>query len=157
VITADFETWTPPAEPFDLVVIATAFHWLDERTRLERCARVLRPGGVLAVIETHHIGGGTTEFFAEVQTSCYERFDPTVEPGLIMPAAADIPGGLRYEWEQTYSTAAYLDLLRTYSSTLDLDPADAAALLDCIGSTIDRNYGGHITKRYLTRLLLSRP
>lgn len=37
---------------FDLVVSATAFHWVDPVTGLVRAARLLRPGGWLALLST---------------------------------------------------------------------------------------------------------
>lgn len=67
VIHSAFEAWPLPPEPFDLVVSATAFHWLDRTIRVPRCAAALRPGGLLAVIDTHHIAGGTARFFRESQ------------------------------------------------------------------------------------------
>jgi len=54
VLTGDFETWEADRE-FDAVTAFTAYHWLDAETRFERSARVLRPGGALAVVETRHV------------------------------------------------------------------------------------------------------
>lgn len=80
VVTADFETWPLPEEPFDVVVSATAFHWLDPAVRMVKAADALRPGGALAVVATQHVAGGSEEFFVEVQ-DCYERFDPATPGG----------------------------------------------------------------------------
>ena len=156
IVHADFETWPLPPEPFDLMIAATAMHWLDPGVVSAKAAAALRPGGRLATIETHHIEGGTSPYFVDAQ-DCYLRFDPATTEFLRLPTAADIPGdgaAGRYEWEQAYTTGEYLDLLRTYSSTLGLTPDDAGGLLTCIGSLIDGRYGGRITKRYLTQLLL---
>lgn len=169
VHTAEFERWPLPADPFDVVFCATAFHWLDPAVRMVKSADALRPGGILATVATHHVAGGSSAFFVEVQ-NCYERFDPDTPPGLRPSAAADIatdpidavasdrfaaPTFHRYEWEQAYSTATYLDLLMTYSGMRAL-PVDArTGLLTCIGSLIDRR-GGRIIKRYLTELRLAR-
>jgi SAM-dependent methyltransferase len=167
VITAAFEDWPLPAEPFDLVLAATAFHWIDPAVRVVKAADALRPGGWLATITTHHIAGGDASFFAQAQT-CYERWDPETPPGgVALQPAADIPQASdeldrsrrfgparfrRYEWELDYTTAAYLDLLRTYSGHRDLDPRARSGLLGCIADLIDSRYGGQITKRYLTEL-----
>ncbi|MDI6106014.1 class I SAM-dependent methyltransferase [Actinoplanes sp. NEAU-A12] len=128
---APFENWTPPATPFDLVVSATAFHWIDPDIRVHKAADVLRPDGTLALIHNEHVAGGTEQFFIDAQT-CYERFDPKTPPGWRQEPAADIPndssdidGSQRfgpaqfchYEWEQSYTTRSYLDLLMTYSPT----------------------------------------
>jgi SAM-dependent methyltransferase len=164
VVVADFDTWELPPASFDLVISATAFHWLDPATRLERCVQVLRPGGTLAVVSTHHVAGGSSQFFADVQ-ACYERFtDDATEGGL--PAADDVPedpaglaeAGLfatvefrRYVWDADYSTADYLELLSSYSGHRALTTPRRDGLYDCIGARIDAA-GGSITKRYLNQL-----
>jgi SAM-dependent methyltransferase len=70
VVVAAFEDWPLPPDPFDAVVAATAFHWIDPPVRVAKAAAALRPGGALAVIATHHVAGGHQGFFAEVQDCC---------------------------------------------------------------------------------------
>jgi SAM-dependent methyltransferase len=159
VVTGDFETWPLPAERFDLVIAATAAHWLDPAVATAKTAAALRPGGRIATVETHHIAGGTSAYFVDAQ-DCYLRHDPATTEFFRQPRAADIDGdgaAGRYEWDQAYSTAEYLDLLRTYSSTLGLPARAAADLLRCLGALIDGRYGGRIVKRYLTQLRLATP
>ncbi|PSK95854.1 methyltransferase family protein [Murinocardiopsis flavida] len=166
VVISAFEDWPLPAEPFDAVVSATAFHWVDPDVRVRKAADALRVGGALATVSTHHVAGGSEALFNELQ-DCYERFDPATPPGLRLRPAADIledraepPGSerfgpaefRRYEWELTYTTGEYLDLLRTYSGHRALAPEARRGLLDCIAARIDREHGGYITKRYLTEL-----
>ncbi|MFC7484514.1 hypothetical protein ACFQX7_37065 [Luedemannella flava] len=146
-----------PAEPFDAVFSATAFHWIDPAVRVSKSADALRLGGLLATVGTHHIAGGTwTEaFFVEIQ-KLYERFDPSTPPGLRLEGAQNIPADdreltsserfgpasfYRYEWEQRYSTAEYLDLLLTYSGHRALPEAQQSALLNSIARLIDVDYG----------------
>ncbi|ASQ92196.1 class I SAM-dependent methyltransferase [Streptomyces sp. 11-1-2] len=172
IVTADFETWPLREEPFDAVVSATAFHWIDPAVRMAKAADALRPGGALAVVATQHVAGGSEEFFVEVQ-DCYERFDPAAPPGLRLPAAADVDTSdhadevarsgrfgpvdfRRYEWDLTYTTAEYLAVLRTYSGHRALSAQAREGLLECIAGLIDRRYGGRVTKRYLTELRVSR-
>src|ERR671931_489519 len=91
VVTAAFEDWPLPAEPFDVVLAATAFHWIDPRVRVAKAADALRPGGALATIATHHVAGGDEGFFVEVQ-DCYERWDLDTPPGGVrLPTAAEVP------------------------------------------------------------------
>jgi len=166
VVTAAFEDWPLPPEPFDMVLSATAFHWLDPTVRVVKSADALRPGGALVTIATYHVAGGTAAFFDEVQT-CYEQWDPATPPGFRQPAASTIPCDSeevdrsgrfepvqfrRYEWDCAYSTASYLDLLRTYSGHRALAPAARQGLLARIAALIDARYGGHIVKHYLTAL-----
>lgn len=91
VVAAAFEDWPLPAEPFDLVLAATAFHWIDPAVRVVKAAAALRPGGALSTVTTHHVAGGDESFFAAAQ-ACYERWDPETPPGGDpLKAAADIP------------------------------------------------------------------
>lgn len=166
VVVGPFETWPLPPEPYDAVVSATAFHWLDPEMRVGKAADALRPGGALATIATHHVAGGDQAFGDQVQ-ECYTRWHPETVPGFRLPAAAKIPFDSdeidrsgrfgpavfrRHEWEQYYTTSEYLDLLRTYSGHRSMEAAGLRNLLDCIGSLIDSCFGGRIVKRYLTEL-----
>ncbi|TDO69382.1 methyltransferase family protein [Kribbella sp. VKM Ac-2571] len=164
VIVADFDTWELPSAEFDLVISATAFHWLDPATRVQRCVDMLRPGGALAVVSTHHVAGGSEQFFVDVQ-SCYDRFtDDPAKGGL--PAADDVPvdpAGLgetelfgsvefrSYVWDAVYSTAEYLELLSSYSGHRALTTDRRDGLYGCISALMDAA-GGSITKRYLNQL-----
>jgi SAM-dependent methyltransferase len=170
IVVSTFEAWPLPDESFDVVIAATAYHWLDPTVRVAKIAQALRTGGMLAVVETHHVAGGDADFFVDVQ-ACYERWDPTTTPGFRQPEAADVPqdadtdhSGLlfasatfhRYEWEQTYERADYLDLLMTYSNHRAMPEPARSELLGCIAKLIDSRYGGRVTKHYLTQLWLAR-
>ncbi|GII58430.1 methyltransferase type 11 [Planotetraspora thailandica] len=169
VVNAAFEDWPLPPEPFDVVLAATSFHWIDPAVRVAKTADALRPGGTLAVISTHHVSGGTAGFFADVQR-CYEKFDPDTPPGLTLKPSTSLPSDAaevdasgrfgvsrfrRYEWEFSYSTQEYLDVLSTYSNHRALPAEARAGLFGCISSLIDGRYGGRVVKRYLTLLRLS--
>src|SRR5690349_259040 len=46
---ATFEDWDPVGRVFDAVVAGQAWHWVDPVAGATKAARVLRPGGLLAV------------------------------------------------------------------------------------------------------------
>lgn len=166
VITAAFEDWPLPVERFDLVLSATAFHWIDPDVRVVKSADALRPGGVLAVVATHHVESSRSRDLYDQVQLCYERFMPGAKKGERPPPAADVPDDSaeidasgrfgpvqfrRYEWEQEYTTAEYLDVLASYSGHRAM-PADARqALYGCIAGHIEQA-GGRIVKGYLTQL-----
>jgi SAM-dependent methyltransferase len=164
MIVADFDRWELPAASYDLVISATAFHWLDPATRVARCADVLRPGGLLAVVSTDHVLGGSVQLFAGLM-DCYTRFMDDADTTGLQPAD-DIPQdssevdatGLfepvefrRYEWDVTYTTSEYLDVLSSYSGHRALTSERRDGLYGCISALINAD-GGSITKRYLTQL-----
>lgn len=63
LVVGAFEDWPLPSDPFDAVLSATAFHWIDPAVRVTKSADALRIGGSLAVVSTHHVAGGTDTFF----------------------------------------------------------------------------------------------
>jgi SAM-dependent methyltransferase len=165
-----FEDWPLPEHGFDLVFAATAFHWLDREVRYVKSAQALLPGRALAIINTHHVAGGTQAFFVEVQ-SCYEAHMPGTPPGLRLSHSDDIPAdtrdlaasGLfetpavrRYEWLATYTTEQYIDVIGTYSNNLALTPENRRALDACITSLIGSRFGGEIQKQYMTELIVAK-
>ena len=169
VIVSSFEDWTLPNEPFDLVLSATAFHWLDRATRYVKSAAALREGGHLAIVEYCHVAGGDDAFFASVQT-CYERFVPDTPTNVPMPEWNQQPDtseidespffdlvAVRQFREEIPSTREeYLSLLSTYSGSLTLPEENRTRLFDCIGHLIDRDFSGKITKAYRHELILAR-
>jgi SAM-dependent methyltransferase len=168
VVEAAFEGWTDPGPPFDLLVAATSFHWVDPAVRVVKSVGLLRPGGSLAVIGTEHVAG-PDGLFAVLQ-DCYVRWDPDVsEPSQLAPPE-EMPQRLpeldespllgpvqlrRYVRDITYSTESYLDLLLTYSGHRALPAHLRDGLLGCIRSLIEAR-DGRITKTYLTELRLAR-
>jgi ubiquinone/menaquinone biosynthesis C-methylase UbiE len=49
---SSFEDFAGPQGGFDLIVSATAFHWIDPEVKFSKSARLLRPGGWLALLAT---------------------------------------------------------------------------------------------------------
>ncbi len=170
VIVADFDRWQLPSEPFEALVSASAFHWIDPTIRYAKAADALRPGGALAIIDVDHVIGGTEQFFLDV-VDCYARWDPGNEDSAPPPPTGDIPTRvdeiessgrfgpvtlLRFEVEHRYSTADYLDLLMTNSRHLMLEAKARTGLLDCVGTMINGRHGGWVTKRDVVTLRLAR-
>jgi SAM-dependent methyltransferase len=169
VINANFETWRPPRAEFDAVVAFTAFHWIDLAVRYERSASLLRDGGMLAVVATHHVLPlDGDDFFVDVQAD-YEAVvpdDPSTKaggpshPDAIHDLSDEIEaGGLfrnvaarRYLWDVIYTADAYVAVLNTYSGHLALDDATRGALLARIKRRIDGRPGAVVRKTYLATL-----
>jgi SAM-dependent methyltransferase len=132
VITGSFEACDPGDSSFDLVLAATSWHWLDRERRYVRAAAILRPGGALAIITTHHVLPADGDpFFREIQEA-YNAVDAGAEadaaPGTPPPLpdqvgderedieASALFGDVkvrRYLWEQSYTEDQYLSLLST--------------------------------------------
>jgi SAM-dependent methyltransferase len=170
VVVSAFEDWQPPAEQFDTVAAFTAWHWLSPQVRAAKTYTALRPGGTLATVTTMHVLGGTERFFAEVQ-DCYVRWDPDTPVALQLSPASEVPQERdeidesdlfepavrrRYHQDITYTTDAYLEVLRTYSGHRALPDDLRTGLLACIGQLIETRHNGSITKRYLYELRVAK-
>lgn len=171
VIERRFEDYDQPAELFDLVVSATAFHWVDPKVRMPKAAAVLKPGGYLAIIHTHWGVGEHRDTFSVRSQPCYERWDPEAEPGFVPPTISELPATwpeLRdfpafgpvqhrlYEQANHYTTASYLNLLATFSNVQGLDPASRDGLMACLGQLIDREFDGRLTRSDARELWLAK-
>jgi SAM-dependent methyltransferase len=170
IVTAAFEDWEPDEADFDAVAAFTAFHWLDPEVRYAKSARLLRPGGALAVVETAHVlVAGGDPFWVEVQ----EDYDAVVpSPDNRPPPYADEVGDLRAEleasgffgeievrrrpWDVTYTADEWIAVLSTYSPNLARDPATTRELFDRIHARIEARPGGRVTKHYLATVNVAR-
>lgn len=144
-----------------MVICATAFHWLDPATRLDLVARLLRPGGVVALIQTLHVAGPSDRFFAAAQR-CYERWDPATPPGLRLARLDDLPATGEYGLKQApeftdarvarfpldvrYTADEYLDLLGTFSGHRALNAERRAGLYGCLRALIEAEPDGTIVR-----------
>jgi SAM-dependent methyltransferase len=166
---ATFEAWDPAGRNFDAVTAGTAWHWVDPVEGAAKAARVLRPGGRLALFwHVFQPPADLADAFAEV----YRREVPdalftitaqqarsaldTYEP-ILAKAAAGIaaageftaPERWLFDWERPYRRAEWLDQLPTQGSLTHL-PADVVArVLAGTGAAIDA-VGGSFTMRYST-------
>ncbi|WP_171168117.1 class I SAM-dependent methyltransferase [Streptomyces sp. I05A-00742] len=162
---AAFETWDPAGRAFDTVVAGQTWHWVDPAAGPERAARVLRPGGRLAVFwNVFQPPSGLGEAFSAV----YRRVLPDVPvpnpvPGLdgyapILAGAADgmrrtgafdAPEQWRFDWERPFTRDEWLDQVPTFGGHSRL-PANALdELLAGLGAAVDA-VGGRFTMRYTT-------
>jgi SAM-dependent methyltransferase len=170
VVNAPFEQCDLPAGHFDAVVSATAFHWLDPALRLSRSRDVLRPAGALAIIDTNQIAADADRGYFDRTFPIYQRYRPDEErietPGEdVVPKAFDevAASGLfddvqlhRYRWDQTYATADYADLVRSYANTQAMEPGPREALIAELCEVIDWEYDGYVVRPLVMTLTLGR-
>lgn len=163
-----FEAWEPrPGDtPFDLITCAQAWHWLDPDVRLHRAHALLRPGGWLALFWNTHDEDQPATALQQAIDGVYARLAPDLG-GLPRPeSAADklpIPDDLAFDpplirdyvWTHTYTTAAWLDLLRTHSNHRLLASDRLEPLLAAVGEAIDAQ-GGTFPHRYVTQMWAAR-
>ncbi|MGW2836438.1 class I SAM-dependent methyltransferase [Streptomyces sp. NPDC001493] len=164
---ATFEDWQPGDRTFDAVVAAQSWHWVDPVAGAVKAARVLRPGGRLAIF------GHAYEPPAEVAEPLAEALrraapdspfsgQPARRPlGLYEAVYAKIgdriretgrfeePEQWRFDWERSYTRDQWLDLLPTTGGLTRLRPGQLAEVLEAVGGAID-SLGGRFTMEYTT-------
>jgi SAM-dependent methyltransferase len=169
-----FEEWDDRGRRFDVLVAASAWHWVDPSIGWQRAHDLLRPGGWIALLG--HVvvrRPGEPEVYAET-ADLHERFSPG-NPGWSHPPleedvrASDdgwglvddpgAPGGLfdppvvrRYPTVQWFDGSGFADLLRSQSLYRRLDPGVREPLLDAIAERIRTRMGDRASRRYLSVL-----
>jgi ubiquinone/menaquinone biosynthesis C-methylase UbiE len=140
-------------DKFNLVISATAFHWVDPNVRYLKASEVLRSGGSLAVFSNQHVRK-EEGFFAESQ-SLYDQYylplttnRPTHTTDFPGVEAFQDPIKRVYPWTQTYSSEQYIKLLGTYSGHIALPDENKRLLFEGITDLIETKYDGQITKHY---------
>lgn len=124
----------------DAVFSADAWHWFDPATASREIARVLRPGGVLAVswnIRNRHVGW-MDELFAVL--------DGVHDPGRV-PGTFTLPDNTSFEpprrhvveWTRPMSPHDLVALLGTYSAVLAMSESERARLYDTSHEYIDKH------------------
>ncbi len=161
-----FEDWDPAGRTFDVVVSGQTWHWIHPVAGAASAARVLRPGGRLAVFWNVHVPPAE---LVEAWNAVYRRVVPDslfargTMPGLeaysrFFTMAADgirAVGAFgeseqwRFDWEEVYTRVQWLDQVPTAGGHSRFPPATLEALLDGIGAAIDQT-GGSFTMRYAT-------
>ena len=151
-----FEEWVSDGK-FDLIISATAFHWVDPKVRYLKASEVLKSKGFLAVFSNQHVRKDEG-FFAESQ-SLYDKYyaplttnRPTHATNFPGVEIFQDPIKRVYPWTQTYSSEQYIKLLGTYSGHIALPNKNKHLLFEGIANLIETKYDGRITKHYETVL-----
>lgn len=89
VTTSTFEAADGEPGSYDAVMSATAFHWIDPHTGYPKAARLLRPGGSLALLTHAHVSGGTADQIAPAIGHLHQRLAPEVG-GWVFPSLSEM-------------------------------------------------------------------
>ncbi|HEX5691840.1 MAG TPA: class I SAM-dependent methyltransferase, partial [Roseiflexaceae bacterium] len=165
-----FEEWQPPAQPFDMLFSATAWHWIKPEIGYPKAARVLAPGGHIAIFTSHHPTPYTGFFAANapiLRSLAPELGDPSAPSALDDAKRAPVEWLARdglfalvleryYHWTRDYTSEQYIRLCNTYSSHINLQPERRERLHAALGELIDREFNGVVTRPYETALFLAK-
>ena len=171
VIVGDFETVELPKQSFDALFAATAYHWISADAQLDRPGELLRPHGVVAVVDLNQVTSSDDKGFFAAAQPIYDRYGKghkgpaAPRRGEVRPAIAD---ALRadsrfqdtsvssYDWNQTYSAVEYRQLMLSYSGTQTMELTRRQGLLDDMVAFINEHFEGEVTRPLVVTLTMGR-
>lgn len=171
VVTSAVESWEPRDALFDMVFAANCWHWFDPAVRYDKAARLLKPAGVLTILDSggHAFPDGFDPFFTEIQR-CYEALG---EPALQWPPPPpdqapdrrediersglfEVVGIKRSVWAVDYTADTYIDVLNTYSGHIAMEQWQRDKLYAEVRRLIAQRPKAQIRKHHLSILHVCR-
>ncbi len=164
--------------PFDMVVSATAFHWVDPEPGLRKVAGLLRPGGWLALWWNVFGDVEPVTHFA-LPDAFVSATDPVLAPlasgpsqgaeGVPYPfevekrkaeieatGAFDMVEHTQFRWDWTMDPAQVRALYSTFSNITRLPPVEQGRVLDELERIASEQFGGVVTRRFSTSIYTAR-
>jgi SAM-dependent methyltransferase len=131
VTIGDFEEVDVGEDRFDAVFAATAYHWISPQAQVDRPASILKPGGVIAVVDLNQVSSPDDKGFFAAAQPIFERYGEghvgpqapernAVDPP-IRRTLSDDPRFVNvevraYDWNQTYTAGSYRKLMLSNSA-----------------------------------------
>ena len=170
IVTAEFETWEPERADFDAVVAFTSFHWLAPELKYAKPARLLRPRGALAVVETTHVRLEDGDPYWVESQEDYDAIVPSPDnrPPPLPEEVGDLRSELQasglftevdvrqYRSDVSYTADDFIDVLGTYSPNIARDPETTRRLFERIRTRITARPSATVTAHYLLTLNVGR-
>jgi SAM-dependent methyltransferase len=171
VTVGDFEQVEIAPASVAAVFSATAYHWISPRAQTGRPARLLRPGGVLAIVDLIQVTSPEDDGFFRAAQPIYQKYgqghegppaptrntvDPPIRELLEADDRFDSLEVRMWDWDQSYSAADYRKLMLSYSVTQMMTPTDRLGLLNDIEVLIGQHFDGHIIRPLVATLTTAR-
>jgi SAM-dependent methyltransferase len=167
--TVSFEDWNPNGHRFNLLTAAQSFHWIDLDTGFQKAADVLTEDGAIGLFWNRHNESETSygifndlykTYVPELWNSYaalggydewIERWQTNIDSSrCFTPCEIST-----FNWEQSYTSEEYPQLLGTYSDHIALSDDQRTRLFDAVRDKID-SMGGSFVKHYTAVLFFAR-
>jgi SAM-dependent methyltransferase len=172
VVVSSFEDVEVKNRGFDLVIAASAYHWVEETARLEKPIELLRPDGWLAIIDVVNISSPSDAGFFDRSQVIYLKYGDGSEESR-QPLAREVTGSMFdaleasslyatpesffYPWDQSHDAETFGDLLRSYSSIQALPEAQREAFVGEMIGLVNDEFGGRVTQPIVIVLTVAQP
>lgn len=161
---AKFEEWNDEGRTFDLITCGQGWHWIDTRVGDEKAARLLNPGGTLALFWNREFfdvdvragldrayGEHAPELAGADRGHTDEPFvEHLQEVGKFVSVDTEV-----YRWSTTIDTEDLVGRTSTYSDHIRLPAEQREALLGAIRDVIEA-HGGSVTVQFKTYAIFAR-
>lgn len=171
VTVGDFETVNLRLANADGVFSATAYHWISRQAQTDRPAAVLRPSGVVAIVDLIQVDSPDDGGFFAAYQPIYEHYGQghrgppapvreAADPGIRQVLEAD--GRFRsvevrrWDWNQTYTASEYRQLMLSYSSTQMMNEPDRSGLVEDMEFFIREQFADSVTRPLVVTLTTAR-
>lgn len=166
VLSETFEQAVLPEDAFDLAVAATSFHWVDQAAGLPKLGRIVRPGGWVALWWTIFDDPDRPDPFRDATARLLGHEDPGVRrrrSSFQLDTARrtrDLErlGGfcdVRSQLIRSEVRFTSAQVFAFYGSLMEVrrrPPAERRSLLDSLQGIAERDFGGEITRPFVTAL-----
>ncbi len=169
----NFERFSHPPASYDLLLSATAFHWVDPKIRFRKAHELLKPRGALALFWHRPVQTEASRDFTGAVQHIYKTVAPELTSDYVPPPHPDhvtteyddlIPASgcfsqleiLKHYVATTYSAHAYVDLLATFSDHQKLEASKRQRLLADIEQLIAEQFAGSVIRETVALLYLAR-
>jgi SAM-dependent methyltransferase len=158
---SSFEESMFAAESFELIVIASAYHWLDPTHRVSELYRVLRPGGRVALFWNVFQDLDKVDPFHEATAECLSALKNSPSGGSDSTPFALQRQARQAEFEQrgfqfcdlvekrwslVLDSTQVRSLYATFSSLLNLVQADRSRVLDRVEQIAAEQFAGRVVR-----------
>jgi ubiquinone/menaquinone biosynthesis C-methylase UbiE len=125
-----------PGASVDAVLVAQAWHWVDEDLALPSVARVLKPGGTLGLV--WNVRDERVPWVARLTEVMHSATGEVfVEKGEIKRGPFGEIEKASFEWTRVFDRDGLLDLLRSRSYYITASPDEQRRLIAGVGELLD--------------------
>jgi len=171
VLNVPFEEVELAPAGFDLVVVATAFHWLDARIRVQKIARALAPGGSAALLwnvfqdldrtdefhlATHALLGSLPASPSGPDALPFPLDRAAREAEFVGSGGFAVTAYLETRWSLVLDPTQVIALYGGFSSIARLPGDERARLLERLGEIAEAEFGGRVVRHMTSVLYLFR-
>jgi SAM-dependent methyltransferase len=122
----------------DAVLVAQAWHWVDQDAALPSVARVLRPGGTLGLI--WNLRDDRVAWVRRLTAVMHQaEAEAFMDTGRIDRGPFGEPEEKRFEWSRDFTRADLLDLVRSRSYFITAPATEQARILAGVGDLLDND------------------